>query len=297
MFKRILKKIYDFFPFQFKFFFKDLYFYCRARTKGAVTIRSIDFDPDFERVAVLGNGPSLKEDKKQFLQMKNDHDFICVNNFCDDPLYKELKPKLYIFLDAYFFADNAHPDWVKRREKTFSIIQQQTDWPMQVILPHGANEKVLKRFINKKHIKIIKISTQSLFCNSYNRLVGKMYDSGFYGPPQINVLIYAIHMAVRARYKRIYIYGADLSFHNDVNVDQNTNELFITFRHFNQENSVEVLRKNPEKVKKWRMAELLQTSADTFLAHEILAEYSKAKGVAIFNKSSQSLIDAYPRHE
>jgi hypothetical protein len=127
--------------------------------------------------------------------------------------------------------------------------------------------------------------------------LGKIFDSGLYGPPQINVLIYGIYLSIFANYKNIYVYGADLSFHKDVSVDQSTNELHITFKHFNEKDNVEVLRKNPDKVEKWRMGELLELSADTFFAHEILADYAKSKGISIYNKSSQSLIDAYPRHE
>jgi hypothetical protein len=297
MFKQVLRKAYNAFPLRSKFLVRDLYFYVKSRLKGAVPVSQLYIHRDHDKVAVVGNGPSLKNDKLQFSSMKESHDFICVNNFCDDEIYEIIKPKLYIFLDGYFFSENAHPDWVNRREKTFFVINEKTNWPMTIIIPHSASQEILRRSISNSNIKIVNLATQSLFCKSYSAMLGKIFDSGIYGPPQINVLIYSVYLAIVTKYKIIKIYGADLSFHKDIDVDQATNELYITFKHFNENNTVEVLRKNPEKVQKWKMGELLELCSDTFFAHEVIAEYAKSKKVKIFNKSDQSLIDAYPRSE
>jgi hypothetical protein len=164
MFKQALRKAYKIFPFKSKFLVRDLYLYFKSRLKGAIPASKLDIQRDFDKVAVIGNGPSLKSDKNNFTSIKSSHDFICVNNFCDDDLYSVIKPKLYIFLDAYFFSEDAHPDWVERRQKTFSIINEKTNWPMQIILPHSANEDILRRSISNNNIKIVKIATQGLFC-------------------------------------------------------------------------------------------------------------------------------------
>ncbi|WP_286220279.1 hypothetical protein [Marinobacter apostichopi] len=297
MFRQALRRIYKAFPFILRFLGRDLYLYLKARIKGAVPVSELKIEKNFNDVAVVGNGPSLRLDKNNFSILKDSHDFICVNNFCDDRLYTVIKPKVYVFLDAYFFSENAHSDWIERREKTFSIINEKTEWPMKIIVPHYADEKILTKSIQNENVKIIKIATQGLPCKEYNDLLGKVFDMGIYGPPQINVLIYGIYIGIILGYEKVNVYGADLSFHKDISVDQNTNDLYITFKHFNEKDNIEVLRKNPDKVMKWRMAELLQLSADTFSAHELMSDYAKYKGVSILNKSSQSLIDAYPRNE
>lgn len=295
MLRRVLKAIYRRIPFAIKYYIKDLYLFTTASLKGGVSLKKVPYKRDFDRVAVLGNGPSMKVDKSCIEKLIGSYDFICVNNFCDDDLYLQLKPKIYVFLDAYFFSGNAHKDWIERRDKTFLTLSEKTSWPMTVIVPQEADLNILKGGINNKFVEIIRFSTQSLFVSKYNNTVGKLYDSGIYGPPQINVLLYGIFAALMAKYKEVRIYGADMSFHNDVEVDQSSSELFIRFRHFNQDDEFELLRKNPEKVEPWRMAELLELSAHTFYAHETLNEYARSRGVSITNASSFSLIDAYPR--
>ena len=295
MFKVLLKKTYKRLPLSIKNIIRDSFFYIKGSSNGAVSLNSVIWQNNNKKVAVLGNGPSLKIDRNRIKNIVESHDFICVNNFCDDILYATLKPKMYVFLDAYFFSQNAHPDWVERRTKTFKKIEETTSWPMKIFLPHYADESILKFIIKNKNIEIVRIKCQSLFRDKYSSLVGKLYDSGIYGPPQINVLIYGIYLAVIAKYSEIYVFGADLSFHNDVFVDQKTNDLFITFKHFNEDDKVEILTKNPDKIIKWRMSELLRISADTFSAHEIINEYAQTKNIKIYNASNQSLIDAYER--
>ncbi len=102
-------------------------------------------------------------------------------------------------------------------------------------------------------------------------------------------------MSIIARYDEIFVYGADLSFHKDIDINQKDNELYFTSRHFTGEDKKEVLRKNPSKVEKWRIAEILQLSANTFYAHDVMFKYAKTKKIKIYNASSFSLIDAYPR--
>ena len=294
MLKKIVKKIYSLFPFAIKFFLKDIYFYCQSSLNNGISIQKIKFIKNFNQVTVLGNGPSLNQDRNNIITLIGKTDFFCVNNFCDDELYIKVKPKTYFFLDAYFFSHNAHSDWVARREKTFKVLNELTTWPMQIIVPSSANLTILKGITND-NISIIKISTQSLFKTKYTKVTGWLFDSGFYGPPQINVLIYAIFAGIIAKYKNIVVFGADLSFHNDVLVDQHSNELYIKYKHFNEQDSFEKLLKNPDKVTPWRMSELLELSADTFYAHEIINSYALSKGIKINNKSSFSLIDAYDR--
>lgn len=295
MFKKVLRTIYISLPLTFKIYARDLVLYLKATLQGAKSIHSLALEKRFDEVCVLGNGPSLRKDRHVIRKLSKKKDFVCVNNFCDDELYQELKPKLYVFLDAYFFTEKVHPDWVVRRDKTFSTIDKETGWAMTIVVPSVADVSILKKSIKNKNIKIIKINTQPYRADKYSKKIGVLFNSGVYGPPQINVLIYAIYLTIILKYKKIHIFGADLSFHNDVNVDQCNNDLFIKFRHFNEEDKVELLRKNPDKINKWKMGELLDLSAQTFYAHEVMYGYAESKGIEIFNCSDFSLIDAYPR--
>jgi len=257
---------------------------------GAVNLKKINFIKKHDYAIVLGNGPSLKNDLEKIVKKVDTHDFICVNNFCSSPYYKVFKPSLYVFLDLYFFSEKAHPMWIEQRKKTFETINKETTWNMQIFLPYYANEKILKEFITNPNVEIIKI-------NVYSSNNIKLYNTGYFGPKQCNVLIYAIYLAIWAKYKKIEIYGADLSFHKDVDVDQNDNSLIHVFRHFNKEDEVHKCMKNPERIEPFTMAEFMQTTTDTFTAHEILNRYAKENNILIVNKSSYSLIDAYTRND
>lgn len=262
--------------------------------RDAKGLRSIKFLKDKPDVIVLGNGPSLKNDLEKIAQIADQHDFVCVNNFCSSPYYKTFKPNKYIFLDGYFFSENAHPDWIKQREETFKIINECTTWKMQIFLPIWADETILREIIANQNVEIIKFKVFENNCKTIKQVL-RRYVTGFFGPQQCNVLIYAIYLAIWAKHKKIKIFGADLSFHNDVQVNQRNNHLEIKFRHFNKEEQVERLMKNPEKIEPFTMAELMQTTADTFRAHEILNIFSNYKNIEIINASSFSMIDAYKR--
>ena len=295
MVKKILKLLYKLIPFTFKYFIKDIYLFLKFSNDGAVNIKKIVFFKSFDNVVVLGNGPSLNADREDILSLADSNDFVCVNNFCDDELYVKLKPSLYVFLDAYFFSTKAHEQLVLRREKTFNIINEVTTWNMNIVVPSSADVSILKKIIKNRNITIYKISTLSYFSYGNSKFEKFFFDVGMYGPAQINVLIYGIYLSIIANYKNIKIYGADLSFHNDIMVDQKTNCLYIEYKHFNQKNTFEILRKNPDKVEPWKMAELMKLTSDTFYAHEFMYKYAINKGIHIENASSHSLIDAYPR--
>jgi len=297
MIRKLLKISYSLIPFTFKPYVIDVFRFAGATINNSTNIQSLKFYNKHKSVCVLGNGPSLKNDKEELFTLKNQCDFISVNNFCDDDLYATLKPKLYILLDPYFFSSLAHPDWIVRRNKTFEILNTKTTWDMQLIVPFHADLNNIKTFIKNSNIKIVKVSAQNLFSKKFSILTKTMFNSGIWAPPRVNVLIYAIYLGILANYEVIRVFGADLSFHNDVKVDQRTNEVYMNIRHFNEPDKIELLRKNPGKVEPYRMSELLDTSAKTFYTHEVLYKYAMSKGIKIINHSRFSLIDAYPRNK
>jgi hypothetical protein len=201
---------------------------------------------------------------------------------------------MYVFLDNYFFNDGAHSDWIEQREKTFNTINKKTTWPMQIFLPFHADENILQEIITNENIQIKKFRVRE-FVSKNQKLNNFMYSFGCFGPYQCNVLIYAVYLAVWAKYDSLQIYGADLSFHNDVQVDQIDNKLYMKFRHFNAKDRIEFLRRGYKKEGNETMFNMLNGQALTFKAHELINQFSKEIDVKIYNKSSFSLIDAYSR--
>lgn len=289
IFKTVIKGITPEFIWSFLSFSKFL-----INSRNIRGLKSIEFIKNSDRVIVLGNGPSLENDLEDIDKKKKGYDFICVNNFCSSKYYESFKPNIYIFLDPYFFSDNAHVDWIKQREKTFNIINNVTDWPMQIFIPQSANIDILKGIIKNKNVDIIKFKVFPYMVQNF-KFNNFFYKTGIIGPYMSNVLVYAVYFGIWAKYRNIEIFGADMSFHNDVSVNQENNNVEIEFRHFNSISHKERLMKNPEKVEPVTMQGLLHESTRTFRSHHLLNEIANNDGVEIKNLSKYSLIDAYKR--
>lgn len=262
--------------------------------EGAVSLKRISYLKNKDRLVVLGNGPSLDHDIEYLNSIKSEVDFMCVNNFACSELYETFQPNKYLFMDDYFFSNNAHPDWISQRRRTFERINKKTSWKLQVFLPAQADIDILKTYILNENVEFVKFSAAGYV--SQNLKINFLhFNTGFFGPFQGNVLIYSIYLGIWSGYKDIKVFGADLSMHENVKVDQGTNELYMTFKHFNNSEKREIFLKNPDKTEPFKMHEFLLLTAETFLAHQVLNEYAKSKNVEIFNCSSYSLIDAYKR--
>jgi|TARA_B100001059_G_scaffold130161_1_gene130160 hypothetical protein len=288
----ILKKISQFIPHFFLPYFrliKNIFIDLKSKN-----LYQIKFNKSNENLIVLGNGPSLDKDLEKIKILTKSSDFFCVNNFACSDLYQKFKPNKYLFLDDYFFSNEAHDDWVLKRNETFKNINNKTNWKIQIFIPSHANIKIFRNQINNPYIQFIKFNTTGI-TNKSLKINFMYFNTGLFGPYQGNVLIYAIYFGIWSKYKNIKIFGADLSLQENISVDQKTNHLFMNFKHFGNKNIREKFLKNPEKIHPFKMHEFLNLSAETFHAHYVLSKYAKSKKINITNNSNYSLIDSYSR--
>lgn len=262
--------------------------------KDAKHLSRVKYIKNSSKCIVLGNGPSLNNDYELILKEERKSDFCCVNNFVLSEHFIKLKPTKYIFLDNYFWEIEAHRDWVDTRNRTFKMLSEIVDWPMQVFVPIYADKKFIESKIKNDNIEIIKIKVGSI-PDIRGKMAHFLFDTNFYGPGSMNVLIFAVYLSIKSSYDAIDIYGADLSFHKDVDVDQKTNKPIIKYNHFYGSESYEELTKDPQKKENFTMYEFMNITTKTFFAHEVLSSYAKKLNIKIINKSSQSLIDSYDR--
>jgi hypothetical protein len=272
-------------------FLKNTFF-----TKNSVNLNRINFNNYNDKLIVMGNGPSIDNDIDKIISFSKNHDFFCVNNFACSKYFKILKPTKYIFLDDYFFSKKSHKDWIIQRTKTFNKINSDTtDWKIQLFIPSNADINIFKKHITNDNIELVKFNVTGIV-SKFRKVEHMLFNSGFFGPFQGNVLIYAIYFGIWAKYKEIKIFGADLSLQENIKVDQNSNEMFMEFKHLGNQISYEKFMKNPEKIHPFNMSEFLLLSHKTFQAHEKLSIYSKENNIIIENHSNYSLIDAYKRY-
>ncbi|MGI9946637.1 hypothetical protein [Vibrio hyugaensis] len=250
-----------------------------------------DFFKGHDQCVVLGNGPSLKVDIKY---VDRESDIIAVNHFSESEYFSDLKPSKYILIDSYFWDNNTHDSLVKKRDKLFDDLNSLVTWDMQVILPSFADTQFIESKItnSKISVKTLKAISSNVTNIKYGPIA---LSTGMVAPPAVNVLIFAIYIAILCEYSHIEIVGADMSFHNDVQVDQSTNQLYMEYKHFYGENERLPLMENPEKVKPFNMTDLMRLTHLTFYSHQLLNRWAELKGISIVNYSNFSMIDAYPR--
>jgi hypothetical protein len=258
-----------------------------------ISLKESDFTKENDTCVVIGNGPSLKNDIEKVLKIKN-VDFFCVNHMAEFEYFSILKPSKYALLDTYFWAEDAHYKLKVKREALFAKLNESISWNMNIYIPRTANFEYLKKNITNSNIKLIKLDVVPIGDIKYNGIPDILLK-GIYGPPACNVIVFSMYLAIIAGYEYIELYGADLSFTEDVVIDQNTNQLLIEYKHFYGESTFEPLLENPQKIVPFTMEALYRTTYLTFYAHNVLNEMALIKGCKVKNNSSYSLIDAYER--
>lgn len=264
-----------------------------ARFSKIVPLVEADFIKVNNTCVVIGNGPSLKEDINDILKLEK-VDFFCVNHMAESDYFTILRPNKYALLDSYFWSHDADEKLKQKRMALFEALNKKVDWEINIYVPRNADLDYLKRNVINDNVKLIRLQVIPVHDINYSKLPYILLQ-GVYSPPPCNVLIYAIYLAIIAGYQRIDLYGADLSFTEDVVVDQNSNQLLIEYKHFYGQSTFEPLYKNPERVTPFTMESLYKTTYLTFFSHNLLNEMALIRGIKVTNKSSYSLIDSYER--
>jgi hypothetical protein len=92
------------------------------------------------RLAILGNGPSLKQQLPQLIEQQawQKMDMMAVNFFALSEEYKVVCPKFYILSDPQFFRKAGRSE---RIEQLYNALAEQTTWPMTLYVQYYNPEK------------------------------------------------------------------------------------------------------------------------------------------------------------
>jgi hypothetical protein len=248
------------------------------------------------QLIILGNGPSIKDAYPRLLELKKTttNDFFLVNLAPIDKLFFELKPKYYCMVDLV--AQNKKNVIYARAKNCFDIINKKVDWKMN-FYTHSANAPL-------KYLYPKLFSTNP--CVEYNFFDAKWYEgteeqrfeaykNGLAWVQARNILNHAIFIGINLGHSKILLYGADYSLFN-IHIDKN-NIVYSKCAYF-YDNPAAITFKpefNGWTGEPLRMSGLLESHADIFKCHDILAEYAKWMGIKIINCTKDSLIDSYER--
>lgn len=244
-----------------------------------------------EKVAILGNGPSLAKELPALVAKRDEYDFMAVNFFAEDEQFEELKPAYYILSDPMFFRATAMQ---QRVDALYRLLAERVSWPMTLYVQYYNPEKFdYRAALPNDNIRIVPFHTTLYegFSSVRHWLFKRGLGSANYG----TVVQVGEYVALLLGYRRLELYGVDHTLFDGLVVDEQ-NRLCRRDSHYYDTAPVEpkpIMKKVPAEP--YTVAEYLAETAQLFRGHEILRDYAASLGVEIVNCTKCSLIDSYKR--
>lgn len=252
--------------------------------------------PKSHPIYVLANGPSLKEfleDLERDFTPYIDADFIVVNDFVHDHRFKLIKPKYYVISDPLFFEDTIYSE---RGHKAMDTIAEKVNWNMVLFIPISRREsKYLYRVRCNNHINIIEF--HHIPYEGFETLRKFFYKKGLGNGEFMTVALNAIYIALLLNYKKLYVYGIDHTFFDNIAVNEN-NILCYRDTHFygTEEKLKPMIRHFPGyNNSNYTLPQFLQEKLMIFEGHYIMEQFARRINAEIINCTSTSLVQAYKR--
>lgn len=244
-----------------------------------------------EKVAILGNGPSLAKELPALVAKRGEYDFMAVNFFAEDERFEELKPAYYILSDPMFFRATAMQ---QRVDALYRLLAERVSWPMTLYVQYYNPEKFdYRAALPNDNIRIVPFHTTLYegFSSVRHWLFKRGLGSANYG----TVVQVGEYVALLLGYRRLELYGVDHTLFDGLVVDEQ-NRLCRRDSHYYDVAPVEpkpIMKKVPAEP--YTVAEYLAETAQLFRGHEILRDYAASLGAEIVNCTKCSLIDSYKR--
>ncbi|MGI5172146.1 hypothetical protein H0R92_00900 [Treponema sp. OMZ 840] len=244
---------------------------------------------------ILGNGPSLNTTFANGTDFFKEKDIICVNTFVTTDFFVTLKPTKYMIADPNNLIGLETLSNVLK-EQTQEIVtefQKKINWHIDFIVPDFARDGYLYQSLKmNKFITFYFYNTKDVSKTNYTYF--QNLDENLIAPPAQTVLNTCLWLGIKLKYDAIYLLGADTSWTEQVSVDQTTNELYTIDKHFYGEVKRPVYGDVDGKIPR-KLHEELEADAKVLRNYWELKTYAQHVGVAVYNASAYSLIDAFER--
>lgn len=242
---------------------------------------------------VLGNGPSLKQSLEKHVDFIKQHAIICVNSFSLANEFEELKPSRYVLLDSGFWLSDKDFVW-----DVLNAIKSKTIWELVLLIPQMAMPY-------KERFEVLKNENPNIHIHYFNYTVFKgfekigyfLYSKNLAMPQSQNVLVASLFLAINTHFKKIYIFGSDHTWHENLHVDENNvlSTKHIHFYNHSEQVSYVPFYKGAHLKETFSVHEIFYTWAKVFYGYFAINSYAKYKNCEIVNVSEVSFIDAFKR--
>lgn len=244
-------------------------------------------------LSLLANGPSARDILKDRCDLIEGTDLMVLNNFGNQECFFRLKPTYYIIIDPAFFDFNfINPGLIENRadnsrseERKLMENFKKVDWGMTLFIPDTrAGRTSIKLYAGNPNIRVVLFNVTRVL--GFNGFQSKMYRYGAGIPSSRNVIIPAMILVTILGYKRIYLYGCELSWTKTMDVDPDNGRMFFNDRHFYSKDEIRYFGKGGYL---W----WLKTIVDDLEGIEQVAKYAKRYDIHIVNRTKGSFIDAF----
>lgn len=239
------------------------------------------------RIAILSNGPSLKYDSMDVFINIQEVDVCVMNDFCKSPIYKQLKPIVYVLADPLYFEDKI----MRKSEAETIAMLLETDWYMELYVPYSYIKKASLK-ISNQYIKIVPYHTNSY--TGWSSIEFFLYKRGLSMPLAQNVLIPCIFNSINLGYSEIKLYGVDHSWTQEIRVD-GLNRVCLTDSHFYDSQKAIFSPWLKCSGEQYKMHEILKDLSSMFEGYHSLRNYADKSLCKILNMTRDSFIDAFER--
>ena len=249
--------------------------------------------------SVLGNGPSLKESLAAQLEFIRQTEIVCVNNFAHADVFSQLRPQDYIISDPNYFLFTEQTTDRDDIKQTLNIFLTSVNWSMFLYVPHFAKGSYLLRKIEQGNPNINVVYFNYTVVRGFRWLVYWLYGKGLGMPQAQTVIIAALTLMINRKFDRIYLFGADTSWHEEIRLNEQ-NQLLIKQIHFYdkpKDITHQPVYSDAQRQRTFSMASQFLSLHKVFRGYEVLRDYADHRGVKILNASAKSYIDAFERTE
>lgn len=235
------------------------------------------------KLIIMGNGPSLATAIAESPASLSTNPLLAVNFAANAPEFTRLRPEYYVMADPHFFTDGVDPN-VDRLYSNLNAV----DWQMTLFIPAKA---AVPARLDNPNIKISRFNPVGV--EGFSWLTDRAYSSGRGMPRPRNVLIPAIMIGIRLGFNEIYIAGADHTWTKTLSVNER-NEVVSIQPHFYKDNDEEQQRVRTTYLN-YPLHKIMESFTIAFRAYHQIEAFARRKGIAIYNSTPGSFIDAFRR--
>lgn len=243
-------------------------------------------------VIIMGNGPSLADLLSRNPRAIRECDLMAVNFAPNANMFFELRPGALVLADPHFFVATKTDAAVERLWQRLRSVC----WPLVVYVPAKYSRKVAELLQPEAGLPAPEITVKQFNltpAEGNQKIMHRLMDKGLAMPRPRNVLIPAIMIALRERYKDIRLVGADHSWSKSLWVDD-SNRVVSVQPHFYPDTEKERSRVAKE-YEGYHLYHIFNSLAIAFRSYFYIADYAHALGARITNCTPGSFIDAFPR--